>query len=205
MKVITVTNLKGGSAKTTSTAYLAHAYAATGLRVLIVDADLQGSAMRWSEAAEWDIPTISLPVRNLHSRLAGIVPDSTDIVLIDTPPLDEHAGIVYSALRAADTVVVTMAPTMIEFERLPDVWAAVEEVESLRNSPPEMAVLLNRTVANAKSTGVYRDLIVESGHHVLSTTIPRREAIAQSFAGPLLDLGNYVEAAAEIAALGDQS
>src|SRR5690606_30478629 len=78
MKVITVTNLKGGSAKTTSTAYLAHAYAAEGKSVLIIDADPQGSALRWSEQGEWDIPTIALPVKNLHTRIRGIVSPDTD-------------------------------------------------------------------------------------------------------------------------------
>ena len=198
MKVITIANLKGGSAKTTSTAYLAHAYAAQGKSVLIIDADPQGSALRWSEQGEWEIPTIALPVKNLHTRLSGIVPPATDIVLIDTPPLDEQAGIVYSALRAADCIIVTMAPTMMEFERLPDVWAAVSEVEVLRNTLPSLAVLLNRTVTNANSTSMFRKLISDSKYLVLETTIPRRETFAQSFAAPLVELGKYVDAAAEI-------
>jgi len=201
MKVITVTNLKGGSAKTTSCAYLAHAYAAQGLSVLVVDADPQGSALRWSETGDWEVPTFALPVKNLHVKLGGIVPTTTDLVLIDTPPLDENAGIVYSALRAADTIVVTMAPTMMEYERLTDVWAAIDEVEPLRDTPAAAAVLLNRTIPNAKSTETFRDLITEGGHHVLTTTIPRREAIAQAFAAPVTELGAYADAAAEIAAL----
>ncbi|AWB88125.1 ParA family protein [Mycetocola zhujimingii] len=205
MKVITVTNLKGGSAKTTSTAYLAHAYAAEGKNVLIIDADPQGSALRWSEQGEWEIPTIALPVKNLHARLRGIVPPDTDVVLIDTPPLDEQAGIVYSALRAADTIVVTMAPTMLEFERLPDVWAAIDEVESLRDTPPQVAVLLNRTVTNANSTPMFRQLIADDGRTVLATTIPRREPIAQAFAAPVTDLGKYADAAREIDQLGESA
>ncbi|MFE6229410.1 AAA family ATPase [Cellulosimicrobium sp. NPDC057862] len=201
MKIITVTNLKGGSAKTTSCAYLAHAYAAQGLSVLVIDADPQGSALRWSELGEWEVPTLALPVKNLHVRLSGIVPATTDVVLIDTPPLDENAGIVYSALRAADAIVVTMAPTMMEYERLTDVWAAIDEVEPLRVKPAAAAVLLNRTIANARSTETFRELITDAGRHVLAATIPRRESYAQSFAAPVTDLGAYADAAREIAAL----
>lgn len=201
MKIITVTNLKGGSAKTTSCAYLAHAYAAQGLSVLVIDADPQGSALRWSELGEWEVPTLALPVKNLHVRLSGIVPATTDVVLIDTPPLDENAGIVYSALRAADAIVVTMAPTMMEYERLTDVWAAIDEVEPLRVKPAAAAVLLNRTIANARSTETFRELITDAGRHVLTATIPRRETYAQSFAAPVTDLGAYADAAREIAAL----
>lgn len=141
---------------------------------------------------------MSLPVKSLHSRLLGIIPAATGVVLTDTPPLDEQAGIVYSSLRAADTIIVTMAPTMVEFERLPDVWAAIDEIEPLRCVPAQVAVLLNRTVANANSTGMFRDLIEASGHHVLATTIPRRELIAQAFGGPITDLGKYVAAVEEI-------
>jgi chromosome partitioning protein len=202
MRVITVTNLKGGTAKTTSTAYLAHAYAARGRNVLVVDADPQGSALRWSEAAEWSIPTLGLPVKNLHTRLAGIVPPATDLVLIDTPPLEEHAGIVLSALRSADVAVVTLAPTMMEFERLPEVWAAIDDVEALRNTPLVSTVLLNRTVNKARSTGMFRDLIADSGRNVLTTTIPRLEVYAQAFAAPVSDLGPYAAMADEISALG---
>jgi chromosome partitioning protein len=204
MKIITVTNFKGGSGKTTTSAYLAHAFAAKGRSVIVIDADPQGSALRWSEQGEWSIPTIALPVKDLHKRLTGIVPSATDIVIIDTPPLEEQAGIVASALRAADVVIVSMAPTMGEYERLPEVWAAIDDVEPLRVSPLEAAVLMNRTVTNANSTPMYRELMTEAGHTVLATTIPRREPIAQAFGGPVTDLGKYANAADEIEKLGEE-
>lgn len=202
MAIITVANLKGGSAKTTSTAYLAHAFAALGNQVLIVDADPQASALRWSETAGWSLPTVALPVKNLHTRLAGITPAGTDVTLIDTPPLDEQAGIVYSALHAADLVLVTMAPTMLEYERLPEVWAAIDKVEALRPSRPRVAVLLNRTIANANSTGMYRRLLEADGHEVLDAVVPRREVIAQAFGAPIADAGAYDAVAAELTKLG---
>lgn len=202
MRIITVTNFKGGSGKTTTSAYLAHAFAAKGRSVVLVDADPQGSALRWSEQGEWSIPTFALPVKDLHKRLSGIVSASTDVVVIDTPPLEEQAGIVASALRVADVAIVSMAPTMGEYERLPEVWAAIEDVEPLRSAPLVTAVLMNRTVTNANSTPLYRELMTDEGHAVLSTTIPRREPIAQAFGGPVIDLGRYAEAAEEIETLG---
>ena len=64
-------------------------------------------------------------MKGLHKRLIGIVSPTTDVIVIDTPLLEEKAGIVVAALRAADVVIVAMAPTMGEYERLPKVWAAI--------------------------------------------------------------------------------
>lgn len=207
MRTITVSNLKGGSGKTTSAAFLAHSFAAQGKNVLVVDADPQESALQWSEDGEWAIPTIALPVRNLHTRLAGIVQPSTDIVIIDTPPLREHEqmAIVYSALRAADTIVVPVAPTMMEFKQLRKVWEAIAEVEPLRNTPPAVAVLLNRVVTNANSTEVFREQITAAGHHVLRVAIPRRESIAQADGSPITDTDAYAYVADELDALNTGS
>jgi chromosome partitioning protein len=61
---------------------------------------------------------------------------------------------------------------------------------------------MNRTVTHANSASTYRELMTEEGHTVLSTTIPRREPIAQAFGGPVTDLGKYADAADEIETLG---
>jgi chromosome partitioning protein len=115
---------------------------------------------------------------------------------IDAPPSKDQVGTVSSALRTADVAIVSMASTMGEYERLPEVWAAIDDVEPLRATPLVAAVLMNRTVTN-----VYRELMTEEGHTVLSTTIPRREPIAQALGGPVTDLGKYADAANEIETL----
>ncbi len=65
---------------------------------------------------------IRLDSPKLHRTLPGIVGSSYDAVVIDTPPTD--SGIMTSALRIATHVVIPMAPTAAEYERL----AAVQEV-----------------------------------------------------------------------------
>ena len=52
IRVVTIANLKGGSAKTTSAAFLAHAFHERGRKVVLVDADPQGSALRWHGLAD---------------------------------------------------------------------------------------------------------------------------------------------------------
>jgi chromosome partitioning protein len=197
---IAVVNLKGGSSKTTTAAHLSAQLHGEGLRVLTVDADPQGSCLRWAETAGWPWATIGLPVRTLHTQLGGLL-GGHDVVVIDTPPLESQSGIVASALRAADLVIVPTAPTPIEIERLPAVREALEDVAPLRRdgTPPPARVLLTRTVAGATSTAVWRASLREDGWSVLHTAVPRLEALSQSY-GDLIPpgLGPYAVVAAEL-------
>lgn len=128
--------------------------------------------------------------------------DWVRIVVVDQPPLVEQAVIVASALTIIDVAIESMATTMGEYERPPEMSASSDDVEPLRATPRVAAVLMNRTVTNANSAPMYRELMTEEGHTVLSTTIPRREPIAQAFGGPVTELGKYADAADEIETLG---
>jgi chromosome partitioning protein len=197
MRVIVVANLKGGSTKTTSSAFLAHAWHERGRRILGVDADPAGSLLRWSEMAGWPFPVIGLPVRDLHVRLPAIAHDY-ELIVVDTPPLDDRAGIVYGALRAADDVVIPVSPTTMELDRLAPVLSAIEEVAPLRAVPSRVAVLLTRVVASAASGRVARDVIAGDGLEVLPTAVPRLERYAQAFGEPVhLALGDPYGLAAD--------
>lgn len=186
--VLAIANLKGGSSKTTTAAFLAHALAEAELSVLVVDADPQGSIQRWSQDAEWKIPVIGLPVRTIHAQGPGIW-GKYDVVIIDTPPLEEKASIVNSALRSADVVLVPTAPTPIEVERLAAVKETLEEIGPLRPSgePPAAFVLLTRTIPNAASTGVWREDLTKAGWTVLKTHVGRLESLSQAYGDPIVD------------------
>lgn len=186
MITLVVANLKGGTSKTTTSAYLAHALYERGKRVLVVDADPQGSALRWQEDAEWPVPVVRLDSPKLHRTLPGIVGAGYDAVVVDTPPLD--LGIVASALRIATHVLIPMAPSPAEYERLPAVRDLLDEAAALRAdglAPAVVAVVLTRSVAGAASTGVYRELIGEDGVRVLRCEVRRLERFAQSMGSPV--------------------
>jgi chromosome partitioning protein len=188
MNVIAVVNLKGGSGKTTTAAFMAHALHERGQRVLLVDADKQESAYRWSSyAGGFPMRVERLPTPALHWRLGAVAGDRYDVAVIDTPPIEEHKGVVASALIAATHALVPIAPTPAEIDRVAGVTTALRSAGDLRLSgqPPVMAILLSRTVPGASSTAVWREHLESAGHWVLRVQVGRREHIAQAFGGPI--------------------
>lgn len=198
---IIVANLKGGSTKTTTAAFITHALAEAGLSVLAVDADGENeSLLSWSEAGEWSIPVIGMPVTDLHRKLPGVVGDRYDAVVIDTPPMKERRGVVASAIRMGTHVLVPMAPTGMEYARVPAIRELVDDAGALAAEPPQLAVVLTRTVSNAASTEVYRQMLTDDGVRVLGPTVGRLERFAQAFGLPIANAATtaYGDIAAEL-------
>jgi chromosome partitioning protein len=199
---LALANLKPGTGKTTSAVWLAHVFAQAGNRVLLVDADPAGSALEWSDLAAMDpgvappqaafpFRIVALPSRELHRRVPEIAKDD-DVVIIDTPQIEDHAAIARSALRYADEVVIPCAPSPIEINRTTPVREEIAEVRGLRDRSLRSAVLLNRCVARAHSTGDAREALEGLGYDVLGTVVPRREVYAQSFGLPIKQAGRDV-------------
>ena len=195
---LALANLKPGTGKTTSAVWLAHVFAQAGNSVLLVDADPSGSALEWSDLTAMDprlapqqafpFRIVALPSRELHRRLPEIARDD-DVVIIDTPQLEDHTAIARSALRYADEIVIPCAPNPIEINRTTPVRDEIAEVRDVRDKPVRSAVLLNRCVARAHSTGDAREALADLGYDVLTTVVPRREVYAQSFGVPIKHAG----------------
>jgi chromosome partitioning protein len=197
---VALVNLKPGTGKTTSAVWLAHVFAEAG-HVLLVDADPSGSALEWSDlaaACPW-VPRheafpfriVALPSQALHRRVPEIaLPD--DVVIIDTPQLEDHGSIARSALRYVDEVLIPCAPTPIEINRTSPVRDEVGEVEEIRDRASRSSILLNRCIARANSTGHAREALEGLGYDVLQTPVPRLEMYAQSFGMPIPDIGRDV-------------
>lgn len=201
MLTVAVANLKGGSGKTTTAAWMLHALAESGLDVMGIDGDPQGSLTEWASAGGWKIPVAGLAVSTLHQRVSGIA-GSRDVVVIDAPPLELQRGIVLSALRAATHVVVPVAPTAIEYAHLGDVQVAIADVAPLQVEPAEVAVLLTRVRTGTASAGAMREQLTEDGWRVLGPAVAMLERFAQSYGSPIVGASDtaYADAIGELLA-----
>lgn len=171
---IALANLKGGVGKTTSAVVLAEAAAERLGSALLIDADPQGSAMAWADAAAEDgiglrANTVALPTADLSRRLEGIARGYAAVV-IDTPP--GGLAIVEAAARACDVVVIPCQPTLMDLDRLRTTVDVVTEAGRAA------VVLLTRVRAGTKAAAAAREALEAAELPVVGASIPQREALA---------------------------
>lgn len=173
---LAILNLKGGTGKTTSSVFLAAALQRRGERTLLVDADPQGSALAWSALVEdWPIATIGLPQPVLH-RQVGQLGRGYDHVVIDCPPASE--AIVRSALLVADVVLLPMAPSMMDLERLKPTLTLLADVAP--QNEPAFWALLTRVRRGTTMSSASREYLQHLDVPVLCAEIPLREVFARA-------------------------
>ena len=200
--IIGVLSQKGGVGKTTLTLNLAAHFAGSGARVLVVDADPQGSALAWSSARERPplFPVIGMAKPTLHRDLPDVASDY-DMVLIDGAPRVNDLG--RAAILASDLVLIPVQPSPF------DVWAAddtvrlVQEAQQFRENL-RAAFAVNRKIVN---TAIGRDVaraFDDAPFPVLPAAVSQRVVFAEC-AGQGLTVEEVAptgDAAREIAALG---
>jgi chromosome partitioning protein len=135
MDVITLASRKGGAGKSTLTAQLAAQAHALGKRVLVIDADPQGSLKLWhSRRADEGIKLVT-PERGLERALAFAMIEGFDTVFIDTAPT--MWVVVQEAIRAATLVLIPARPGFFDLD------AVQETVKTAHERGKPYAVVIN--------------------------------------------------------------
>ncbi len=178
--IISLLNQKGGVGKTTLAIHIAVAFTKKKLRVLLVDADPQGSSMDWSAIREskTSLPVIGLPKANLHKELPKMKSDY-DVIIIDGSP--RVYDVARSALMASDIVLIPVQPSPY------DVWAAKEIVDLLEEIRPfkenlKNAFVINRKIVNTAIGLAVNEALAEYQIPVLKSQVCQRVSFAESAA-----------------------
>jgi chromosome partitioning protein len=179
--IVSVLNQKGGVGKTTIAVNLAACFSRAGRRVLLVDADPQGSALAWSGArqAEPLFVVVGMAKPTLHRELPALK-KPYDVVVIDGAPRVNE--LCRAVVMASDLVLIPVQPSPY------DVWAAAETVQLISEAKTfkeglRSAFVINRMIAK---TAIARDVV----------TALERFTDTPVLGGPLIQRVVYAESAA---------
>lgn len=178
MKIIALMNEKGGSGKSTVATNLATALHRRGKRVVLVDADPQGTARDWRAASPEGADLPSVVALDRPQMLSSIPTLAADFVVIDTPAKAESmaAGVV----RVAHLALIVIQPSGA------DVWASAATVKLIRQKLDvggqiDAAFLVNRTSGSTKLSKLIKSgEWNEYGIEQLDGAIGNRVAFAQA-------------------------
>jgi chromosome partitioning protein len=142
MQKILVASSKGGCGKTTIATTIAGYFAQEGKPTVLVDADRQGSSLRWAEKrAAFASPVLGLAAnrRDWPER----VPDDAQRVVIDGP-----AGIrvneLTELLEYADVMLVPVLPSRIDLDASEAFLADVAQIPRVKKGKVSVGLVANR-------------------------------------------------------------
>lgn len=175
--VIAFLNQKGGVGKTTLATNAAAWFASQGLKVLLIDADPQGTASMWASIREEPaFQTVALARDNMAKEILGMATDY-DHVVIDGPPRAETLS--RAVIAASDLVIVPIEPSGASH------WAARTTVQQLTEwqtikDTQKSAFVVSRVIGNTVLGRDIREMAAEHGMKIFDNTITQRVAFAEA-------------------------
>ena len=177
-KVITISQQKGGSGKTTLAVHLALAFIKYhNLKVAVIDTDPQGSLGKWFMIrTEKKVSNDNLTFKT--ASLWGAQYESKtlkkdhDIVIIDTPPKIESDA--RPSIESADLVLIPVAASHVDF------WATGAIVDIAKKANKKILIQINRSSQRSKLISKTNEFIKSLDLSATKTIIGNRQIFAAS-------------------------
>ena len=178
MRTIAVAGAKGGVGKTTLAVHLAVAAVQQGRDVVLLDADPQLSAVRWSERRSSSEPVVlGRAVSQLAAEMERIAGFGADVAIVDTPPRAwvgaDNAALV--AAKLADVVLVPCRPSILDIE---STAVSVQRLQAATAAP--VVVVLNGCAHRGQEADEAAEALGGLGAQVCPARIGQRVAFARS-------------------------
>lgn len=197
LPVITVTDLKGGTGKTTTAMYLLAGLHREYGNALGIDGDDQGSLMSWADRSSPDFMVMAMPSKTIHRHIEDLIANYAHVV-IDTPPAGR--AVVMSAMQAAaqhsGQILIPLQPTTHDLDQLGETLAVVEDATG--TAEVAVSILLTRAVKGTRALRQVRDALDAAGHDVLDTVIHQSQTLALAHGSAIGELGEYRDVLIEL-------
>ncbi|GBQ99313.1 hypothetical protein AA23498_3452 [Acetobacter nitrogenifigens DSM 23921 = NBRC 105050] len=162
-KVVLVSSPKGGSGKSVIARHLLTAAAQSGLNVIGVDYDRQGTLDKWGQRRAQTlskfpefvpVPVIAGSLQNWRAALKSAA--RADLIVIDTPPsVEDHMAAITNLAQASDLVIVPSVCTQ------DDVDSVAPWVEVLKTTKCDSVLVLNRANRRTNSFAKVRGRLIK--------------------------------------------
>jgi len=172
-KIFSVANQKGGTGKTTLCMNFAAGLSNRG-RVLVVDADPQGSASQWSSLSSDDkpFPVSVISIGGNLTREVQRFANDYDFIVIDCPPTLE-TGVMQAAMQVSDSLLIPVLPSPV------DLWASIRIMEALehakiKNRKLKPYIVVNQLEPRSALSNAMKEALAEFDIPALSGGVRRR-------------------------------
>lgn len=198
--IIAVLNMKGGSGKSTIATNLARGLQEHG-SACIIDADPQGTALRWDNANpdDADLPAVFAASMPLNERIPQLA-SGWDFVVVDGAAKAKDRT--RQSVEAADVALIPIRPSGA------DLWASEWLVGVIRNhqrmtGKPAAAFVISQQIVGTNLAGEIGDVLGQYDLPVLEGRTSQRVAYAEalSVGSTVLDANPNSKAAAEVRTL----
>tara|TARA_B100001123_G_C15160949_1_gene967423 strand:- start:25 stop:657 length:633 start_codon:yes stop_codon:yes gene_type:complete len=203
-KIISFSNQKGGTGKTTLAINLAVLWSNSDYKVAALDADAQKSLTNWIQArkkyyGENDIG-IDLHSYNPHTFLDDLnnIKKKYNFVIIDSPPSITFETI--QIVKSSDKVFVPVQPSPV------DLMATIPFLNMAKRERKNPLIILNRVLPRARLTEAMVLRLRYTGSKIARSRISSRIIYAETFnvGRGVVDISITSDTSKEIIKLGDE-
>ena len=181
VSIIAVANLKGGVGKSTIAVNLA-CELAKHQKVVVIDADLQGTASSWAEQDRLPVEVNALPLEadtDIENWVKQVLGQKADHVVIDCPP---HVGpSTFGAIGISDMTLVPVMPSGTDLLATVPAIRIIRAAQSTRRDRGPLCLLVPSRVDRRTAAGREIEATLKTLGEPVSPCVRQRTALVDAF------------------------